>query len=112
MATIVLRLKCGFARRTGTRYQRRIEREIVDQGACQSFGSLKTEEKTERQCGQFMTTFGRSRNCLSILLSATLPAATRIQAVFTCVREGRPNQQGRIVHMSFGSDDALADKSL
>ena len=73
---------------------------------------MKTEEKTERQCGQFVATFGRSQSYLSILLSATLPAATRIQAVFTCVREVRPNQQGRIVHMSFGSDGALADKSL
>ena len=28
-------------------------KEVPGSGACLSFGSLKTEEKTERQCGQF-----------------------------------------------------------
>ena len=50
-------------------------------GACLSFGSLKTEEKTERQCGQYAPTLGWTRNCLSISLSASQPAATRIPVV-------------------------------
>jgi hypothetical protein len=41
----------------------------------QSFGSLKTEEKTERQCGQrVVSNLGsKRRRCLSILRSDTHP---------------------------------------
>jgi hypothetical protein len=68
-------------------------------GACLSFGSLKTEEKTERQCGQYAPTLGWSRNCLSISLSATLPAATRltvdshfVQRIDNTARTHRPHE--------------------
>jgi hypothetical protein len=108
-----------------TRHQRRsldTRKDLPVNGACLSFGSLKTEEKTERQCGQYAPTLGWTRNCLSISLSATLPAATRLSVDSSFVprvdhtarthrpHESFPTRMVRSLTIVAGSDTHLGER--
>ena len=76
------------APRTAERHRKGTAPSLADlrRGCAKSFGSLKTEEKTERQCGQFVRggadSVGRSlrRSCLSIRRRVSHPVTTHIKS--------------------------------